>query len=109
MGKNQKIPYLKDVLFYFCKVAILSLVLSYLVSKTSFYNQSLVFILVVFSAFSFNVFFIILIILSYIISFYLTTFTLGDSSLLLIYSFSIFLNTIFMFIYFKFKYKLKEK
>src|SRR3989339_381435 len=100
MGKNQKIPYIIDVLLYFCKIAILLLVLTYLVSQSSFYNQSLMFIFVVFAAFSFNIFFIILIVLSYVVSFFMTMFILGDSNLLLIYSFSLFLNTIFMFIYF---------
>ncbi len=109
MDKNQKIPYLKDVFLYFCKVAILLFVLSYLVSQTPAYNQSLMFIFVVFLSFSFNIFFVSLIALSYAVSFYMTKFVLGDLNLLLVYSFSVFLNTIFMFIYFKFKYKFKEK
>jgi hypothetical protein len=109
MGKNQKIPYLKEVLLYFSKIIILLIFLSYLVSQTSFYNQSLLFVFVVFAAFSFNIFFIILIALSYAVCFFMTTLVLGDSNLLLIYSFSIFLNTIFMFIYFKYKYKFKEE
>ena len=109
MGKNQKIPYLNEVLFYLVKVVVLFLILNYFMAKTSFYNQSLILILSIFSAFSFNPFYLVMVVSSYLISFWIVTFSIGDLGLLFLYLFAVLLNTLFMIIYLKFKYKFQEE
>lgn len=109
MGKNQKIPYLNEVLFYFVKVIVLFLILNYLMAKTPLYNQSLVLIVSIFFAFSFNIFYLIMITLTYLISFWISTLSIGDFGLLLLYLFAVLLNTFCMIIYLKFKYGFKEE
>ena len=109
MGKNQKIPYLNEVLLYFVKVAVIFFVLSYLLSKTEFYNQSLLLIFSIFVAFSFNPIFIILVGLDYIISFWIINLQIGDFGLLILYLFSVLLNTFFMIVYLRIKYRFKEE
>lgn len=109
MGKNQKIPYLNEVLFYLIKVVVLFIILNYFLAKTLLYNQSLVLIISIFFAFSFNLFYLVMVALSYLISFWISTFSIGDLGLLLLYLFTVLLNTFFMIIYLKFKYRLKEE
>lgn len=109
MGKNQKIPYLNEVLFYLVKVIALFLILNYLMVKTPLYNQSLVLIVSIFFAFSFNIFYLIMITSSYLISFWISTLNIGDFGLLLLYLFAVLLNTLCMIIYLKFKYGFKEE
>lgn len=109
MGKNQKIPYLSEAVFYFAKVFFLLFVLNFLFSKTIFYNPPLVLILSIFSAFSFNLFYLAMIVLGYVISFLVTVIVFGNFGLLITYLFGILLNTVFMIIFFKFKYKFKEE
>lgn len=109
MGKNQKIPYLNEVLFYLGKVIILFLILNYFIARTPLYNQSLILILSIFFAFSFNPFYLLMIVSSYLISFLVSTFSIGDLGLLFLYLFSVLLNTLFMIVYLKFKYKFREE
>lgn len=109
MGKNQKIPYLNEVLFYLVKVIVLFITLSYLMAKTPLYNQSLVLILSIFFAFSFNIFYLIMITFTYLISFWISTLSIEDFGLLLLYLFAVLLNTLCMIIYLKFKYGFKEE
>lgn len=109
MGKNQKIPYLKEVLLYFGKVIILFSVLSYFINQTSVYNQPLFLIASIFFAFSFNPLYFLLIVLSYLISFLISTFNIGNIGLLFLLVFAVFLNTTIMVLYLKFKYKFTEE
>lgn len=109
MGKNQKIPYLNEVIIYFVKVTIILIVLSYILSKTNYYSQSLILVLSIFAAFSFNPFYLILIIINYIISFATMTIGIGDLGLMFLYLFSVLLNTFFMIVYLRRKYKFKEE
>lgn len=109
MGKSQKIPYLNEAIIYFIKVALIFLVLSYLVAKTSIYNQSLILILSIFSAFSFNPLYLIMIIINYLISFGITTLNIRDLGFLFLYLFSVLIDTFLMILFLKIKYKLKEE
>ncbi|MFA5999781.1 MAG: hypothetical protein WC783_02240 [Candidatus Paceibacterota bacterium] len=109
MGKNQKIPYLSEVVFYFAKVFILLFVLNFLFSKTFFYNQPLILIFSIFASFSFNIFYLAMIVFGYIISFLVTVIVFGNFGLLVVYLFGILSNTVFMIIFFKYKYKFKEE
>lgn len=109
MGKNQKIPYLNEVLFYLVKVIILFIIIDHLLAKTPLYNQSLVMIVSSFFAFSFNIFYLFIITLTYLISFWISTLSIGDFGLLLLYLFAVLLNTLYMIIYLKFKYGFKEE
>lgn len=109
MGKNQKIPYLNEVLIYIFKVILIFILLNYFISRTSLYNQTLIAIISVFFAFSFNPIYLSMISASYLISFFVYTFNIGDFGLLLLYLFTVLLNTFFMIIFLKFKYKFKEE
>ena len=109
MGKNQKIPYLTEVLFYLGKVIILFLILNYLIAQTPLYNQSLILILSIFLAFSYNPFYLVLIVSSYLFSFRIAIINIGEFGLLFLYLFTVLLNTLFMIIYLKIKYKFKEE
>jgi len=109
MGKNQKIPYLNEFLFYLIKVIVIFLILDYLMTKTQLYNQSLVLLFSIFFAFSFNIFYLTMITLTYLISFKISTFNIGDFGLLSLYLFAVLSNTLCMIIFLKFKYKFKEE
>lgn len=109
MGKDQKIPYLNEVIFYFMKAIILFLILNYLIIKTPLYNQPLIMILSIFFAFSFNILYLSMITLTYLIFFFLSTLNIGDFGLLFIYLLAVLSNTLCIIIYLKLKYKFKEE
>lgn len=110
MGKNQKIPYINEVLFYLLKTIVLFLILNYLMAKTSLYNAYLLLIFSIFCAFCFNILYLISISLSYLIFFFIISGLKSDNfGLLILYSFAVALNTLCMIIFLKFKYKFKEE
>lgn len=108
MGKNQKIPYINEVLIYFMKAIVIFIILYYLLYKINLNNWSLALILSIFAAFSFNLFYLSMISLNYALSFFIFSFKIGELAALFLYLFSVLLNTFIMIIFLRMKYKLKE-
>lgn len=109
MGKNQKIPYLNEVLIYFVKVIMIFLILSFALNKIGFYNQPLLLVFSIFAAFSFNPFYLISIVLSYLIMYRIFSLGVSDLVLLFLYLFAVLLDTLIMILYLSIKYKFKEE
>jgi hypothetical protein len=109
MGKDQKIPYLNETLVYFIKTLIIFLSLNYFISKTYLYDMALLSLFSIFAAFSFNPLYLSMLLISYLLSFGIFKIANSDILLLFLYLFSVLLNTFFMILYLKIKYRFKEK
>ena len=101
MGKDQKIPYLNEVILYFLKVGLIWIVLYYLLNLINYYNSSLSFILAIFSAIYLNPFYLIMILLDYIIFNYVIAKGFNEFLTLFLYLLATLFNTLIIIIFVK--------
>lgn len=109
MGKDQKIPYVKEAVWYFVKVAALFIILDYILRFTGYENQVLIIIFVVFAALSFRLLYWAMLISGYIIFYFASLLIENEFAILFMSLAATLFDTFILILYLKWVYDLKEE